>query len=122
MTWRIVACVLIACAPALAQAPATYKARLGITPVDANNQPFVSGTGTATATLNGTTLAVRGTFSGLQSPATAANLHVGPRGIRGPVTLPLIVTKATSGTISGDLILTAAQIDHLRRGRLYVQL
>ena len=35
--------------------------------------------------------------------------------------LDLIVTKATSGTITGDLMLTAIQADHLMRNRVYVQ-
>jgi hypothetical protein len=107
---------------AVGQSTSVYKARLGIVPVDANNQPFVTGSGTVTATLKGSTLIVNGTFSGLQSPATIAQVHVAPRGIRGPAVLDLTVTKASSGTIQGELMLTAAQIDHLRRGRLYVQL
>jgi hypothetical protein len=44
-----------------AQAPPLYKARLGITPVDANNQPFVSGSGSVTATLQGAVLLIDGT-------------------------------------------------------------
>ena len=55
-----------------AQAAETYTARLGITPVDATNQPFVTGSGTVTATLQGTKLAITGSFTGLQSPATIA--------------------------------------------------
>ena len=105
-----------------AQTAETYSARLGITPVDANNQPFVTGSGTVTATLQGTKLSVNGTFTGLQSPATIAQIHVGPKGIRGPAALDLVVTKANAGTITGQVTLTAAQVDHLKRGRLYVQL
>lgn len=105
-----------------AQAGDTYKARLGVVPVDASNQPTISGSGTVTAVLKGSRLAITGTFSGLQSPATIARIHVGPKGIRGPAALDLSVTKATSGTLQGDLALTAAQVDHLKRGRLYVQL
>jgi hypothetical protein len=105
-----------------AQAAETYKARLGIAPVDANNQPFVTGSGTVTATLQGTKLAITGTFTGLQSPATTARIHIAPKGIRGPAALDLTATHATAGTINGQLTLTAAQVDHLKRGRLYVQL
>ena len=105
-----------------AQAAETYTARLGVTPVDANNQPFVTGSGNVSVTLQGTKLSLNGTFTGLQSPATIAQLHVGPKGIRGPAALDLVVTKATAGTITGQLTLTAAQVDHLKRGRLYVQL
>jgi hypothetical protein len=105
----------------LAQGAGTFTARLGIVPVDANNQPFVSGTGAVTAVLKGSTLSVSGTFSGLQSPATIAQIHVAPKGIRGPAVLDLTITKATSGTLQGELPLSTAQVDHLRRGRLYVQ-
>jgi hypothetical protein len=65
---------------------------------------------------------VTGTFKGLQSPATVARLHVAPKGQRGPAMLDLVVTKATSGTISGDLDLTPVQADHLVRNRVYVQI
>lgn len=105
-----------------AQAAETYTARLGIAPVDANNQPFVTGSGSVTATLQGTKLAITGTFTGLQSPATVARIHIAPKGIRGPAALDLTVTKATAGMITGQLTLTPAQVDHLKRGRLYVQL
>jgi len=67
-------------------------------------------------------LSVSGTFSGLQGAATVAQIHVGARGIAGPAVLDLTVTKATSGMVEGELTLTAAQVDHLKRGRLYVQI
>lgn len=105
-----------------AQAPDAYRARLGVVPVDAATLPTISGSGTVTATIKGAQLSLTGTFTGLQSPATVARIHIAPRGIRGPSTLELTVTRGTSGTIRGEFTLTAAQIDHLRRGRLYVQL
>lgn len=105
-----------------AQGDEVYRARLGVTPVDANNQPFVTGSGAVTAVLKGRRLSISGTFTGLQSPATVARIHVGSKGIRGPAVLDLTITKSTSGTIQGELTLTAAQVDHLKRSRLYVQL
>ncbi len=105
-----------------AQSGATFKTRLSPVPVDATTQSSTTGGGSVTATLRGTTLSVAGTFSGLQQPATIAKVHVGPRGIRGPAVLDLTVTKGSSGTIQGTLTLTAAQVDHLRRNRLYVQI
>ena len=114
--------ILALAAGVLAQSAGTFKARLGIVPVDATNQPFVTGSGVVTAVLKGSTLSISGTFSGLQSPATIAQIHVAPKGLRGPAVLDLTVTKATSGMLQGELPLTAAQVDHLRRGRLYVQL
>jgi hypothetical protein len=105
-----------------AQAPVTYKARLGIAPVDASNQPFVSGSGSVTAVLTGNRLAVSGTFAGLVTSATVARIHVGPKGIRGPAQIALTVTRDRSGTVESVVTLTAAQVDHLKRGRLYVQI
>lgn len=103
------------------QSPSTFTTRLSPVPVDATTQPSTTGIGSVTATIQGTTLTVRGTFSGLQSPATMARIHVGPRGMRGLAAMELTVTKATSGTIEGTVTLTAVQVDHLRRNRLYIQ-
>jgi len=105
----------------VAQTTETYKARLSTVPVEAATAAGLTGSGSAAVTLNGTTLSVAGTFQGLQTPATAARVHVGPRGMRGPAVLDLVITKAQKGTISGTFTLTPAQVDHLRRGRLYIQ-
>ena len=105
-----------------AQGAQTFKARLSPVPVDATNQAATTGVGAVTAVLTGTKLSISGTFSGLQTPATIAQVHVGPRGISGPPVLDLTVTKATSGSLQGDLTLTSAQVEHLRRGRLYIQI
>ena len=105
-----------------AQGAQTFKARLSPVPVDATTQAATTGLGAVTAVLTGTKLSISGTFSGLQSPATIAQVHVGPKGIAGPPVLDLTVTKATSGTLQGDLTLTSAQVDHLKRGRLYIQI
>ncbi len=105
-----------------AQGAQTFKGRLSPMPVDATTQAGTTGVGAATAVLTGTKLTVSGTFSGLQAPATIAQVHVGPRGISGPPVLDLTVSKATSGTVQGELMLTSAQVDHLKRGRLYIQI
>jgi hypothetical protein len=107
----------------VAQATAsTYKVRLSSVPVQASTAASLTGSGSATGTLRGTTLTVTGTFEGLQTPATTARVHVAPKGIRGPGVLDLVVTKATKGSVSGELALTPAQVDDLRRGRLYIQI
>ena len=69
----------------------------------------------------GQMLTVSGTFEGLRSPATLAQLHRAPKGLRGPAIFNLSVTKATSGSVSGSLELSPAQIEDLKNGRLYVQ-
>jgi hypothetical protein len=105
-----------------AQGAKTYRTRLAPMPVPAFN-PTVVGSGTVTATLTGTKLAVTGTFEGLSTAATAARVHKSPKpGIRGPVLFELTVTKGTNGTINGSLDLTAAQVQELGQGRYYVQL
>ena len=119
----IIAILILALVPLVhAQGAQTFKARLSPMPVDATNQAATTGLGAASAVLTGTKLSISGTFSGLQGPATIAQIHIGPRGISGPPALDLTVTKATSGTLQGDLMLTAAQVDHLKRGRLYIQI
>jgi hypothetical protein len=117
----IIAITMALAAPLYAQGPQTFKGRLSPMPVDATNQAATTGVGAASAVLTGTKLVISGTFSGLQAPATLAQVHVGPRGISGPAVLDLMVTRATSGTLQGELMLTSAQVEHLKRGRLYIQ-
>jgi hypothetical protein len=119
----IIAILILALIPLVrAQGAQTFKARLSPVPVDATNQPATTGVGAVTAVLTGTKLSISGTFSGLQGPATIAQIHIGPRGISGPPALDLTVTKATSGTLQGEFMLTPAQVDHLKRARLYIQI
>ena len=120
--FRLLLLLVVAGSALSAQAPRTFTTRLATAPVEAANAATLTGSGTVTATLTGNKLAVMGTFKGLQGAATAARLHVAPMGTRGPSMLDLQVTKAPSGTISGDLTLTAIQVDHLTRNRVYVQL
>lgn len=82
----------------------------------------VAGSGSLTAVLTGKKLTITGTFTGLRSPATDANIHLGPKGIPGPAILDLTVTKATSGTVGGTIELTPSQVDDLKNSRLYVQI
>lgn len=108
-----------------AQAAKTFRARLSPVPIDVTMQQIIAGSGTVTATLTGTKLSISGTFEGLKSPATIAQVHRGIKGVRGPVAFDLVVTKnanGTSGTISGAVDLTPIQADDLARERLYVQL
>jgi len=110
---------LLTAAPVLAQ---DFQARLGRMPVDARNQASVSGLGNATAELDGDTLVVSGRFEGLQGPATAASLHMGPAvGVRGPAVHVLEVTAAADGALRGSIELTSEQVAALRAGRLYIQ-
>lgn len=105
-----------------AQTTETFKARLSPVPIDLSMMATIAGSGSLTATLAGKQLTITGMFEGLRSPATTAQIHRGPKGIRGPAILDLTVTKSAKGTISGSLELTPEQIADLRNGRLYVQI
>jgi CHRD domain-containing protein len=114
---------LVAGVSVTAQAPRAFKARLAPVPIDLTMQATVAGRGSVTATLSGTKLTINGTFDGLRSPATIAQLHKGPvAGVRGPVAFDLTASKGTSGTITGSIDLTPTQVTDLEKGRLYVQL
>jgi len=128
---RLSSCLSFALAAALsagvvsAQSPKTFKARLSPVPIDIAMQATVAGTGSVSAVLTGTKLAITGTFEGLRSPATIAQVHKGPvRGTRGPVAFELTVAKTsdgTTGTLAGTFELTSIQVADLEKGRLYVQ-
>jgi hypothetical protein len=119
--WLAVGALVALSASAAVAQTRIYKGRLAPVPVAAAT-PTVTGVGSATATLTGTKLAITGTFEGLASPATTAKLHRGPKGIRGPALFDLTVTPGTSGTISGTIDLTSAQVDDLGRERFYIQI
>jgi hypothetical protein len=114
-------CVLAAGAQNAAKKE-TFKARLSPVPIDVSMMARVAGVGSLTATLNGKTLIITGTFEGLRSPATTAQIHRAPKGIPGPAILELTVTNAEKGAVSGSVELTPDQIADLRSGRLYVQI
>ena len=108
---------------ALSQGGESYKTRLSALPADAKTRPDLAGTGTATATLAGKKLTVNGTFDGLKTNATMAELrNAVAAGVRGPAIGTLTITKAMKGTISGSIDLTDPQIEHLKKGGLYVQI
>ena len=101
----------------------TYKARLTALPADARTRPSLAGIATVTATLSGSKLSLTGSFDGLLSPATKAELHSAvAAGVRGPVIGDLTIAKATSGSISGSADLNPQQIENLHKGGLYVQI
>jgi len=114
--------VIALVSPLAAQEILVLSARLTTIPVEAATAEGLTGFGSATASLDGNRLTVSGSFEGLQSPATSARLHAAPKGLRGPAVIDLEVSGGTRGTITGDVALTSAQADLLRRGQLYLQL
>ena len=96
----------------------TFSAALNI----GQEKPVPKGTksgasGHFTATLAGTTLTWKLTFTHLSGPATAAHIHAGARGKPGAVIVPLCgpCTSPASGTAT----LTQAQIDSMKAGLTY---
>jgi hypothetical protein len=99
------------------------KARLSPVPADQKTRADLAGSGSVSATLSGTKLTINGTFDGLKSPATKAELHSAvAAGVRGPLVTTLNVTNSTSGSITGTADLTQQQVANYRKGGLYVQL
>ncbi len=106
-----------------AQTKETYKARLSPVPADARTRADLTGSGTATAMLAGSTLTVNGSFEGLKTPVTTVNLHSAvAAGVRGPAIADLAAPKAINGTITGTIDLTPPQIESLHHGGLYVEI
>jgi hypothetical protein len=110
-------------AAAIAQGPNAFKARLSPVALDIAMFDTVAGAGQSTATLAGSKLTVSGSFEGLKSPATIAQVHRSSvTGVRGPNIFDLTIDKAVSGKFSGSFDLDTAQADSLRKGRLYIQI
>ena len=115
------AVLLLAASPVWA---AGYEAELDPAPFDATNRADVIGSiGNATATLDGSTLTVKGTFSNLKSPATNGSFRIGlAKGVPGDAIGSLTVEHARQGAFSGTIKLTSAQVSALKRESLYVRI
>ena len=120
LTAVVIAAAALSLEPVASAQTTNYKARLAPVPV-ANSRDGITGLGSATATLAGRNLSVRGTFDGMKSAATIAQIRLGPRGIRGPVMFDLKLTKGTSGTLIGTYTLTPEQVEAVKAGRFYIQ-
>jgi hypothetical protein len=123
----VVAAAAVAGPHAVAQTQtqaANFRARLTPVPVETSTAATITGSGVVTATLTGTKLSLSGTFGGMKSAATLAQVHMAPRGVRGPVEFDVTVEKGPGGggTVSGSVTLTKVQVDSLRKGWFYIQI
>ena len=108
--------------PLTAQTPATLRARLAPVPIDVAMQETIAGTGAATATLTGTTLAVEGTYRGLVTPATTVRVYESARpGMRGPLVGEFTSGGGKAGTFTGTVTVSREQAASFAKGLLYVQ-
>jgi hypothetical protein len=104
-----------------AQTQETFKSRLAPVPIDAQLTRVVSGHGSVSATLSGNKLTVNGTFEGLRSGATTADLHQSKiTGVSGVRIHELTVSKAIEGAVTGSVDLTSQEVEALHKGLLYV--
>ena len=117
------AAVLAALSTIAASAAEGFKVRLTPVPIEAATSAATTGRGSASASLDGATLTVNGSFSGLKDAATVAALHEGPvLGVRGPSVADFTVPQAASGSFSAQFQLTPEQVQSLHQGRLYLQI
>ena len=127
LTLRLIfVCSAAVAAAALAFAAAaqqSFKIRLRPVPIEASTAANTTGAGEAFAELSGSRLTLRGNFAGLKGAATTAQLHQGPvMGVRGPAIADVMVPAATNGTFTAEVALTAAQVEGLKQGQIYLQI
>ncbi|MGE0812849.1 MAG: CHRD domain-containing protein [Vicinamibacterales bacterium] len=123
MATTVVPVLILAAALAAGQSPAAMRARLSTVPIDVAMQATVAGSGSATATLPGTTLSVEGTYRGLVTPATTVRVYESPRaGMRGTLVGEFQSGGGTSGVFAGVVALTPDRAAAFGKGLLYVQI
>lgn len=117
----IAACLTFAERPAIAAEK--YQIHISPMPFTDATHAVMTGKGAATATLDGETLTITGTFTGLASDATKAHLALsrGP-GIPGTPVFELVVSPGVAGKVTGKLKLQPSQLAALKSGKLYVQI
>ena len=124
MAWlRRAAVAAIALGLVWAATEEKFHTRLAPVAMSEAMRATIAGLGSATATLSGNKLQINGTFEGLRSAATTAELHLSRvPGVRGPSVFDLTVTHGTSGTVTGSIDLAPDQVEALKKGRFYIQI
>ena len=100
-----------------------YQVYLSPMPFTDATQPIMTGKGSASATLEGDTLSISGSFAGLSGPATKARLSLsrGP-GIPGTSVVDLTLVGDVAGKVTGQIKLDPSQLAALRSRKLYIQI
>jgi hypothetical protein len=92
-------------------------------PMTMQTRGDVAGEGSVTADLKGNKLSIQGSFSGLVSAATRAQLRSGSMtGVPGDAFADLTVSQAEAGTLTGSVTLNPAQRKALLAGAVYVEI
>ena len=117
--WALV--LAVSATPAFA---AGYDAELDPVPFDASNRAIViNSIGDASATLEGSTLTVKGNFSNFSSPAMGGSVRIGlAKGVPGDTIGSLSADHATSGHFSGTVTLSSDQIAALKKQAIYIRI
>jgi hypothetical protein len=119
MVGAVIALIAVSVALTATPRPVKFSAAMNI----GQEKPHPKGTkagasGRFTATLTGTSLTWRLTFTHLSGPATAAHIHMGVRGVSGPIVIPLCAP--CTSPVSGTTNVTAAEIADMKGRRTYV--
>jgi hypothetical protein len=117
----LIGAIWLLATPAVA---ATYNAELDPVPFDASNRAdVIDSIGTVSASLDGSTLIIHGTFSNLTSPATQGSVRIGlAKGVPGDAIGALSVDHARQGSFQVSLKLKSAQIAALKKEALYIRI
>jgi hypothetical protein len=120
---RALCAAMVVTSVAHSSAAEKYQVYLSPMPFNDAQQPLMTGKGTATATLDGNTLVITGTFTGLSGAATKGHLSLskGP-GIPGTAVFDLTLNGDVAGKVLGQLKLDASQLAALRSSKLYIQI
>jgi hypothetical protein len=119
----LAACLVRVLPAAAAPDDTVFHFRLSPGPRLVGTRADSSGSGSVTATLEGSKLMLEGAFSGLLGVPTSAHLCMGSLpGVRGPLIADLVVSPATSGRLSGTVQLNPQQLAALRKSSLYVEI
>jgi hypothetical protein len=106
-----------------ADKPEKYQAYLSPMPHNDAMHANFSGKGNLLATLEGDTLKLTGTFTGLASAATKAHVCLSQAaGIPGKPILDVVVPHEIEGKVTGTFKLDKSQLEALQKGKFYLQI